>query len=575
MAAKFVLVSNVLAASGLETPETRALIPDAHLADIIAIQPSGQVRATEDFVGHANAERASALFAGFFRMANGYQPDLAFSPEYSCPWPSLRAILERGTLPALGKLWIIGCEAITPNDLRETIRTHPDVVWIHEEIPASAKTFLDPVAYVFKTHDKAGEVKDVVLLQFKTQAMADHRAFERDHLIEGTTIYVWHNPLDNIRLITLICSEALTARPEQSGDCRFDLHPFVVFHPQLNSDPRHAAIRTYRRNIFSEEMGWSTDVFALNWAHGFLFEGNNESVSGYGASAIYTRSHHFNRTDNRINANHRLGMYYSRWQVHRADLCWLNFDEGVFRFRMPKVRLVGPAVLANRTGPEMRELHRWQEGAWQRTEDADDGFLAFRDAFGQPHCNYCTDLPNTPTDRERLFTLSSGCLVPEEGWHQVSKIDSFRAEDDERSKRFTFLQETAHASVTFRQHYLSLYVELHIAILPNENLFPPNIENLRNDWRIEPPKAHTDFRFNLFGNHDQAGATAIFVGIRPQGYAEQIRDQFIANWGRDKTRRLVVWYQTEGIVRYSVPPVPDYTEGSDHPAAINRDAPQT
>ena len=61
--------------------------------------------------------------------------------------------------------------------------------------------------------------------------------FERDHLIRGQVVHIWRNPQDNIRLISLLCSDALVFNPAAAHECRFDRDPYLIFHAQLNPCP--------------------------------------------------------------------------------------------------------------------------------------------------------------------------------------------------------------------------------------------------------------------------------------------------------------------------------------------------
>lgn len=343
----------------LKLPELNVLVPDAQLYEILAIQPGGVIGLRDDFVGHADHESAVKKFDHFLKLAVEKNCDLTLSPEYSCPWDCLQRAIAGNTLPKEGKLWILGCEAITPDQLRAVMAAAGNVIWMHEPIPTTAGHFLNVLCYLFKTESKSGVNKDVVLLQFKTQAMADKFAWERDRLIVGETIYFFHNRKDTIRLMSLICSDSLEFDPyKDDEECRMDLHPYVLFHPQLCYEPRHAAIQNYRTALFMDERSKSTEVIVLNWAHQFKID---KLTSQYGGSTIYLKSDKFNRTDGTLDANHKMGLYYANWQGQRTNMCLLNFDEHVFHIRAQKVVTHGKAALANRTGPSMVALFSWNE----------------------------------------------------------------------------------------------------------------------------------------------------------------------------------------------------------------------
>ena len=268
MDAEFKRIGEVFAENNLRQPTLNVLVPDARFYETLAVQPGGDIAARPDFIGHADHPSAVSQFSDFLRLAVEKNCDLTLSPEYSCPWEVLRNVIAQQLLPPAGKLWVLGCEAITPNDLQTVIAAHPDVKWIHEPIPAGAGGFLDVLTYITKAEATVGGIKDVIVLQFKTLAMGGN-TFERDHMVCGRTIYIWHNPADNIRLISLICSEALTFDPAAADRCEFN-HPYVIFHPQLNSDPRHPDISAYRYQLFGRRVSDEIEVLTLNWARGFV-----------------------------------------------------------------------------------------------------------------------------------------------------------------------------------------------------------------------------------------------------------------------------------------------------------------
>ncbi len=459
----------------------------------------------------------------------------------------MRRAIEDNILPNEGKLWILGCEAITPDQLRAVIAVAGNVIWIHEPIPTTAGRFLNVVCYLFKTKSKSGVAKDVALLQFKTQAMVDPEfAWERDRLIVGETIYFLHSRKDNIRLMTLVCSDTLEFDPYANEDCRMDLHPYVLFHPQLCYNPRHPAIQNYRTTLFMAEPSKTTEVLVLD---------------------------KFNCTDDVLDANHKLGLYYANWQEQRTHMCLLNYDEHLFHIRAQKVFTVGKAALANRSGPNIVGLFSWNKGndRWVESDKAEDGFKALCDSYQQNPMDWCAGAAFTSIDRERLLTLSAGKLEPAVDWHKIQTLGSFAAEQDERTKRLTFAQEQSVESVGFRNEHLTRYITLQKTIIPDANQYPPNIEDLRGDCAVSPPTAVHQFCFNLKSKSGKRqGATGIFLNQQPPSEVEKLKDKFIAEWGRENTRRLVLWYRHDETIKYSYPPLASISDDGEHPASIVR-----
>jgi hypothetical protein len=568
MEAEFIDIQRVFADNNLRLPTLRALVPDTHFYQALAIQPTGEITARHDFIGNADRLVAISKFSDFMRLAVENACELVLSPEYSCPWEVLGNAIEQQNLPQSGKLWMLGCESITPAELNGMKAAHRNVEWIHEPIPAGNGGFLDVLAYLTKAEAIQGGTKDVIILQFKTQAMGGN-TFERDHLLCGRRIYVWHNPVDNIRLISLICSEALLFDQADTNELRFDLHPYVIFHPQLVPNPRHIGISAYRSRLFGHVVGERVEVLTLNWARGFTLPG--ELPNRCGGSAIYTKSPQFVTSDARLNANHTKGLFYTYWHAQRTELCLFSFDEHVFHYRMPKTFQNVQAVLAQRTGPEMLFLKHWDAPteAWQNSAYANDGFAQLCEIFQEPACDFCQNAPNTMLNRERLLTLSAGKLRRTRDWHHVRNMDSFTAETDERSKRLTFTHEQAPDSNNFRHNHLARYITLQMNVLTDPTNFPPTIQDLRNNWRLHPPGTEDDFRFNLVSQNGQTqGATAIFVDLEPPDFVHQLKNDLIRTWGKIETRRLVIWYRYQNTIRCMHPAPPSITDDLELPASI-------
>jgi hypothetical protein len=571
-------IAEPFSAKGLKLPKLNALTADARSYEVLAIQPSGVIEPRDDFIGHSDRDLAREKFKNFIAMAVEKDADLVLSPEYSCPWETLKDYFARGTFPALGKLWALGCESITPTAFNEMVSTFPDLVWIHEQLPNSQGDFLDVVCYLLKAESQRGEIKNVVITQFKTVAMAGHDRSEADHLLLGRTTYFLHNEDDYVRFATLICSEALELQFDNALAQQFAQHPSVIFHPQLTNDPRQTNIRKYRNDLYSQTCSNYLEVIALNWARGFRIGTSQPSVCG--GSAVFLKSDKFDRTEQRLHQNHGRGIYYSHWHANRTEMCLLNFDEHVFHFRTQKAHLLGAAVEFRRAGPEMCNLWKWndQTKSWQETNEADDGFEQLCISFGTPPFVGLGNGLNV-IERERLLTLSAGRFEPALDWYRVEKMDSFIAEADERSKRLTFVHEQNNASVEFRYDHLTRYKKLHDVILPNPANFPSSIEGLKNNWQLQPPAKSNQFRFNLVGRSGNIpGATVLFVGQRPVDYVRRLRDKFVKAWrnednerGEEKIRRLVIWYEdTAGAIKSEAQPLATFTDDPELPTSITK-----
>ena len=554
---------------GLKVPKLVVLEPDAQIYDILAIQPTGKIAMQPGFIGHVDRDGAQHRFEDFLGMAISKNCAVALAPEYSCPWETLEKFVTSEQLPQAGKLWILGCEGIRPVELEKLIERCKHVVWIHEKIPTGTGSTLGVLAYLTRTENQAGESRHAIVLQFKTQAMGGD-ADERNLLIPGRAVYIWHNQPAYIQLVSIICADSLGFDQAPYRDHRLDVDPTIIFHPQLTADPLHVAMCAYRASLFGLASTDKLEVISLNWARGF--EVPKKGVIAYGGSAIYTKAPQMDTSDGRVDANHNLGLYFTDWKTHRTKLCFFNFNEHIFHFRNLKVAHRGPGVFAQRTGPEMLSVLQWQQdqNKWVPLDFAVDGFAELCGQYNDGNGDYCLDNGFSHLDRERLLALSAGHFQPSKTWYKIDHLDSFTSNGDERCKRLTFTHEQIGASRMFRQTHMERYSKLQTAVLGNEANFPENIQDLKNDCQLRPPNKDTDFRFNLHSASGSAApSTGVFMGVTPAVEAKQLFDSVVTEWGWDRTRRLVVWYErNNGQIDYVKPPVPLISDGSESPATI-------
>jgi hypothetical protein len=342
-------------------------------------------------------------------------------------------------------------------------------------------------------------------------------------------------------------------------------------------------MRKYRANLFAHACSAHVEVISLNWARELTFPDGEQGVpnSTKGHSALFMKSNRFDKSDSRIRDNHRLGAYYSRWKEHQSDLCLLNHDEHVFYFVNQKAFLMGAAVQERRTGPEVRGLKAWNtnSNSWRAVASADDGFLELCQKYQTEHLNLCLDDHATPVDRERLLTLCAGTLNTAPDWHNVENIQSFVSEADERSKRLTFVHDENLDSRAFRNEHFVRFIELQTIFLSDQANFPPNIIDLRGNYKISFPTDATQFRCNVVdGTTGENGATVVYLGTQPASEAKLFYQRLRSGWGKrygrmreELVRRLVVAYKdAQGIVRAEHPPLGSITDDSESPESISR-----
>ncbi len=551
----FDLINPYLAQAGLHNPTLDLLNQDAALYNALLFQPGEGIDWGNDYVRIANHARAMEKFRSFFNMASEKNVELAVTPEYSCSWDVMCGLIADDVLPAEHKLWIIGCESIKATDLQNLINAHNDIVWVteHEKIAANIQNnhFFNPVCYIFKTRGLINdELKTVIVIQFKTQPLGGAALeWERDNFIAGERLYILQNRANSSRLVTLICSDILNPAIHIDQLPDYVNMPYLIVHIQLNQAPNHVTFCRYRGDSYG--MGRENKEFiCLNWSRNISL-GNINRWNTYGGSALYLKNEeekHLNTTDDRMNNNHKLGLYYTRWTSRYANIFFFNFDEHVFLFRTtkPSQQSVAPP-LRKRTGPEMMAVYCWENGTWDSKNNINSGFdsvCAALHAVG--NYNYLLGLYNdSPLNAERLICLSVGKAANEE-WYSPKSNFFFIVKDDEIAQRLTFAQNPCAEAQARRKQYLLNYGTLEYAIIIHPHNLPDSISDLRGNCRVgyRDGQFVNEYRLNLYPQ-GQAGvpATGIYLGNNTQGDAEDTLSRMIALFNENQFgKRVVVWY---------------------------------
>jgi hypothetical protein len=404
-------------------------------------QPAGEVTGHSEFIGNSNQESAHLKHLAFFQLAKDKAVHLALCPEYSCPWQTITALIRDSVLPPDDALWVIGCEAITPADLVTFKAANPTVTWINETLVARGdRKFCDPILYCFKTRDAAGTTKLVVVVQFKTQEMAERDEFlERNHLIKGEAVYILRNDPSSIYLLTLICSDALSFTP---ANLLNQAHPHLILHLQLNPNPRHHAISSYRGGLFHNVLD-NREIISLNWAARVGIRGKDQPLNDIAGSAFYTKaaSNQLDLHDAAVLQNHNHGLYLTTWKSARSHAFFLNHKESIFYFSTTRPSQHGsPPETAKRTGPTMISTFSWQEASstWAVAAACDSGIDALCAQF------QLSDLKRTaaadhPLDFERLLTLSCGLIHGDKWDNSLDGMALFQIQDTEIILRISLL----------------------------------------------------------------------------------------------------------------------------------------
>lgn len=442
---KITPTSQVLAAAGLLEPTFNALSPNVENYRVLLMQPHGEVDGSAAGVWNRNRELAHRQFSQFLADALEAQPDLVVTPEYSMPWEVLVGALKAGDRPATGKLWVLGCESIKYSEL-ETLKAEfdPEITFLYETLDPNTDKFLDPLVYVFTTRPTANNAADktVALIQFKTYPMGDDDHFEIKGLHRGTTIYQF-GTVESIRLASLICSDAFDFK---DADAQAIYDRALLIHIQLNPKPRQEQYRQYRVRLLQFH-GDATELICLNWAQGVIEWCGEKSKpwKNISASAWYLRPDRFDRRDETLTGNHRLGLYYTWLRPQRAHSLFLNFKPATFLLETTKVAHVGvPAVMSRRRGPQLIKTSAWDEAkkVWSKQDLAEDGFSEIVGEAGDAKDDIARIAKENPFAAERVLALSAGRIGERENWYEVDQLDSCVIDSTEIIYRITFSQDT-------------------------------------------------------------------------------------------------------------------------------------
>lgn len=534
MPPRIMFLDDELVSRNLSAPELAVLAPDNHPYHVLAYQPEGEIRFDKHGIGNVvpslDTERK---FQSFLQMATGV--DLAITPEYSCPWDVLLTSLENGVVPRQGGLWVLGCESTTPQDL-SSMKQRFQATWIYEDVSQRAGNFLNPVCYIFGVR---GEATPVVVVQFKTVPSEA----EQPNLICGGVRYVLRNNADSIGLFSLICSDSLEFDMSQV-DTRYRLHPYLVLHLQMTSEPRHEAAAAYRQACYLNDAS-RCEFISLNWSN-YTIAGLNTACGG---SAVYTKR--TNPADADINRNHPRGLYYTYWHAARAHAYYFNHSELVFALRMSKSDQIGPAAAQNRYSPEVTEVYRWDDTghAWVAGARPDDGF-----SLG---CNLCGCEPDaiipaglSPLDIDRLFSLSMAAIDSGDHgkWYEPCRLPILQVDNTQVVRRISCFPCVASLTPE-RQFYVGNMNELRNQIITNPDLFPEHIRDLSGQCDIGYDSSNGRHGFNLFdADNPSVCATVAYLGNHDPGMARSVRDTLAGRLGDGRWRRLVVWYKHQNDI---------------------------
>lgn len=530
-----------------------ALVPDTNLYSTLLFQHSGVFYADANRFG--NEHDCTNVFIEFLRLAKDHQTSIAVTPEYSCPWKAVRWILStEDNWPALSKLWALGCESITPNELRQLREEQGENIIIHfdeEALHRGVNHLVNPLCYFFMVREDATDVQKLVMLvQFKTEHMGVWtNDIEQERYIPGNEIYVIRNNPGSIALFTIICSEAdnfqISDEFKKQLDYRWDGNSFIILNIQMNPNPSAQFFTAFRNSILEYS---NKDIITLNWSSESR-KLNGQNLIPYSKSSISYLSGDMEFTDEtKFINNHINGLYYTNRQQKR-HVYFLNGRTNVFLIthRKPISGGVNPSML-RRNGPLARRNFSWDvaSSTFLAAPDMLDGF----DEFARDNHSSGTVLGNPGVsilDKERLINLTIGEVraKPEDrNWYIVDKLYTFLLADDEVIRRFTFTHDNS--SEAYRIDCLDKFDTINTVILKRGDLFPINHSAfIGNCDELMFPGPPFNYRFNLVTRDGINKATVAFIGRSTIDNAEKVlkklRELFDEN---DQSRkRVIVWYK--------------------------------
>lgn len=544
----------------LRKPDLKCLRQDHELYKTMLMQLGGKIEYDIEGIRISDKDLATSKFNLFIDKAIEENVDLAITPEYSCPWESIEQFILENKLPSENSIWIVGCQSIKPKEFKELTERHANVVWIFDDTLVEQKLtenkFFDPVCYLLKSRNTDNEIKDVIIVQFKTCNSAE--IWERDNFIQGNIFYVVDNRVNSTRLMTLICSDTLHNIDFNTvNEAYFLGQPLLLIHIQLNQKPFDSSYKKYRNNIYSygNKDDYNKEVICLNWARGVTYDdelGNEIEFNKYGGSSFYCQTNKIELGDNRINENHKKGLYYTSWKNMKSHVSFLNYEEYVFLIENTKPsQIASLPALRNRTGPKVIKTFGW-DNQWTEAETIRDGFSQVcsevEDVPGNLSC--LTDNDNF-MEVERIIQLSSGDIddSSKEDWSKIINLLSFQISDTEINNRNTFTHDPDTVAKTNRKGKLNRYHSLKTKILTNPLQAPAKFLNAILKFETGS-SSNNIYLLNLHSIDGTRKGTAIYLGDKSFAEAKAFKVKIESLFNQDQQgKQVIVWYNNPELER--------------------------
>lgn len=574
-------VESVLRARSLTNPELDALKPNDQSYRALLLQPAGPILADDTRIGPLNLVYADMQATKFLELATAKGHHLVVTPEYYLPIETLLKCVKGASFPAIGALWVLGCESMTAAQLKKFEADcvgHCEVIFDEGTAAEVQGIYYDPVAYCFVTKTEGSVDRRVVILQFKTISSRDQHFFENKNLRCGKLIYQFRGADDELALSTIICSDAFKVAEVEK--VRSKLARFsTLIHIQLNPKPRHADYLRYRVDTFSKNKDLNNcDIVCLNWAENMVQydvpDGKYDEWKNESGSAWYISDHRCSSNDDEVENNERRGLYYSKHTKHRHVLHF-HFSAAVFELTVAKVAQLGSYLHDNNLGPKLDVRYTWDEAHqdWSPNAECPDPGLSKLLSL-TPHVGAAFEGLKAVESRlqvERAIELSCGLAKSKVNWFKASELDTCKLGEDEIVRRTTLSLDRDPTAKEARELRVKRVATLH-KILSMQKL-PLQIRDLagggaRVMWQADSP--HT----NVFkdGSHP---ALVAYLGMDPNpDTVRNVSDAAfellrLENNDNHKHRIAVCYHTIDGQPAFAdIPQLTDITHGGGSATSI-------
>lgn len=549
-------VADVLLPYGLSPPDLEMLRPTEARYRSLLMQPCGPIYATQERIGPLDVDAAAAKAKVFLALARSRSVHLAITPEYFFPWRALQEAILEGLTPADEALWVLGSESITEQGLEQFKQAVGDqCLVLHEPwgTLAADRPLLDPVVLLFRATRADRTTQLVALVQFKTYPSRDDLFLEEEWLRRGTLIYRFRGRTGHLAAAVIICSDAFALDDAWLQDFN---DRTTLIHIQLNPNPRNVTYRRYRATTFQyDPKATNCHIVCLNWAHSIVQHGEpgapTEAWGNIAGSTWYCPSDGCTSDDAVVIPNHNLGLYYA-YMLERRHALLFHYDEAVFELLVPKLLIVGPAVMANRNGPTAVQRYVWNVAtlAWDVGAQPDSGFddLVNDNLLARTALEHILAVPN-PLTVERVLALSAGTINGGEAWYRLDDIDSCQMKSDEGVRRLTVAQDPM--SRDFRHCRLDTAAQIHHEIL-NFNDWPPQVDGVDRDATLQWMNATPNFNVRTSGD---VPTLIVYLGERPSPRERETKADMFYNLlrkaGGPHQKRLCILYREFGMRKFA------------------------